>query len=125
MGFKNKNTGEIEHNWSWINENFESAKKFANNHCPFKILQRKRNQTVKDVSAYNPKEHSILKITAYEAHIEFAILWAKDSNRHVEAHPLAYDENPFDFYNKLEKGLMVLKKRIDNFQKISDKETLL
>jgi len=82
-----------EHNWAWINENREKAKIFAEKFDPFTLA----------ASDYNPVEHSIMKITARESHIEFLLLWAINHKRSSEGISLDYEHPPFEFDDLLKK----------------------
>ena len=49
------------------------------------------------LNEYNPNEHSIIRIKAYDTHIEFALLWAKNTPKTTEASPITYEYEPYKF----------------------------
>jgi len=116
----NSRDSSDKHNWDWINTNRITARKFASENCPYKALMNEINEKLEckiitpeeTLKEYNPLEDSQMRIKAYDTHIEFAILWAKNIKKGLEAAPIGYEYEPYKFNSLLQETYRMFKNKL-------------
>lgn len=113
MGLKEKDE-KPKHNMDWINANYNYAKKWASENCPFKRLNEQLNDLIESgvISSfseaskyYNMYEFNTFKIEVSETHLRFVLLHAKNSGKIPEVEVISYEIEPLEFISLLNEKL--------------------
>ena len=126
-GFEYDDNG---HNLTWIRRNHKLAKEFAEQKCPWKIINRYINKCLEDKTItpqearekYNLDDYTFMRIDAEDTRIEFTLLWAKNENKPIQSYPLQYEYDFETFEVKLYAIYNYFKNKLDTFTSLGDKE---
>jgi hypothetical protein len=87
---KRDKSGELVHNFDWINTNRVKAFAFAETYDPFRKPAFQKT--------YNSDTDDAVKIVAYETRVEFSLVRAKNSNKTSTSYPLGYEFPPYEYH---------------------------